>query len=211
MSAPTSRVIGLFPTPLLHAPGVVPEHTVALLRGQFLEAARKANGRSARLSHTQILRQGEDPLLSELSTRLLPSVTEFGELIFGEQLEWCIKEMWGNVLQAGGQQSLHNHANSFISGVVYLTRPHRDASLTFARGIGHPGFVFSNAHAGSLQGPFNADKWIMPAVQPGDLVLFPSHLLHEVPQNPGPDRVSLAFNAIPGRLDAWGYQISLRP
>jgi hypothetical protein len=211
MSAHPSRVIGLFPTPLLHAPGLVPEGTVALLRERFLEAARQANGRSPRLSHTQILRHGDDAVLSALSSLLLPGVSEFGELLFGERLDWCIKEMWGNVLEAGGHQALHNHANSFVSGVVYLTHSHAEASLTFARGIGQSGFVFSNAHAGSRMGPFNAEKWIMPVVQPGDLVLFPSYLLHEVPPNPGPDRVSLAFNAIPRRLDAWGYQISLAP
>ena len=44
---------------------------------------------------------------------------------------------------------------------------------------------------------------------PGDLVLFPSYLLHEVPLNHGDLRITLAFNAIPSRLDAWGYAIGL--
>ena len=56
-------------------------------------------------------------------------------------------------------------------------------------------------------GPFNADKWVAPAPTPGDLLLFPSHLLHEVPANRGAERITLAFNAIPHRLDAWGYAI----
>jgi hypothetical protein len=32
--------------------------------------------------------------------------------------------------------------------------------------------------------------------------------MHAVPMNPGPRRISLAFNAIPTQLDSWGYRIS---
>jgi hypothetical protein len=40
------------------------------------------------------------------------------------------------------------------------------------------------------------------------LVLFPSYLMHAVPPNPGPLRISLAFNAIPTGLNSWGYAVS---
>ena len=40
-------------------------------------------------------------------------------------------------------------------------------------------------HAAVVSGPYNADKWISPAPSPGDLVLFPSYLLHAVPPNEG--------------------------
>ena len=46
-----------------------------------------------------------------------------------------------------------------------------------------------------------------PHPEPGDAVLFPSYLMHAVPPNAGERRVSLAFNAIPSRLDSWGYTI----
>ena len=42
---------------------------------------------------------------------------------------------------------------------------------------------------------------------PGDMVLFPSYLMHAVPPNAGERRVTLSFNAIPTRLDSWGYII----
>jgi hypothetical protein len=32
--------------------------------------------------------------------------------------------------------------------------------------------------------------------------------MHAVPTNPGPRRITLALNAIPTRLDSWGYAIS---
>jgi hypothetical protein len=34
------------------------------------------------------------------------------------------------------------------------------------------------------------------------------YVLHEVPANAGARRVTLAFNAIPHRLDTWGYGVS---
>jgi len=207
VSASSSRVIGLFPTPVLHAERVVSAEVVEELREHFVRGARQANAKSSQLAHTEILQPAADQRLGALSARVASRIADFGELLFGERLEWAIKEMWVNVLEAGGHQGLHSHANSFISGVVYLTPPHPQASLVFVKALGQPAFVFKNTHGTSGTGPFNADKWVMPSVAAGDLVLFPSYLLHEVPANVGDTRVSLAFNAIPDRLNAWGYRI----
>lgn len=46
-----------------------------------------------------------------------------------------------------------------------------------------------------------------PAPEPSDIVSFPNCLMHAVPPNPGERRVTRAFNAIPSRLDSWGYKI----
>ena len=54
-------------------------------------------------------------------------------------------------------------------------------------------------------GPYNADKWISPSAEPGDMV--PSELPHaRRPPNPGERRITMSFNAIPTRLDL-GYAI----
>ena len=44
-------------------------------------------------------------------------------------------------------------------------------------------------------------------VEAGDLILFPSYMLHAVPRNEGGQRISVALNAIPDHLDSWGYTI----
>jgi ectoine hydroxylase-related dioxygenase (phytanoyl-CoA dioxygenase family) len=46
-------------------------------------------------------------------------------------------------------------------------------------------------------GPYNAGKYQLPEAKPGDVVLFPSYLYHEVPVNPGERRLTVAFNAMP--------------
>ena len=129
--------------------------------------------------------------------------------MFGENLSWSIKEIWGNVLEQGGRQTLHNHANSFVSGILYLTPSHPSANTVFVKSPGGQDFVLNNTNARAELGPYNAGKWVSPDPSPGDMILFPSYLLHEVPTNQGGRRISMAFNAIPNRLDSWGYTLSL--
>lgn len=195
----------------MHASGAVGPDLLAQLRQHLLPQAETANSRSTGLSHTTILQPQDDALLARLITHITPQIESFGELLFGERLVWTVKEAWLNRLETGGQQGLHNHANSLVSAVLYLTPVHESAATVFVKAMGHAGYVFSNAHAGTATNPFNADKWVMPAVAAGDMVLFPSHLLHEVPVNQGGQRLTLAMNAIPQRLDAWGYRIGLQP
>jgi uncharacterized protein (TIGR02466 family) len=154
-----------------------------------------------------MLRPQDNPLFVAAATAIGPKLIDFGALLFGERIGWSIKEMWVNVLDTGGRQAMHNHANSFISGVVYLTEIDPSACTVFMKSPGGTDFSFRNDHAGMTPGPYSADKWISPEPLPGDLVLFPSYLMHAVPPNAGGRRVTLSFNAIPTRLDSWGYAI----
>lgn len=201
------EVISLFPTPFLRAPAALPPLLVQGLLEHFSAAALQENNASANLSHTRMLKPSDSPLLLDVAGLITPKLSEFGALMFGEQMGWSLKEMWVNVLDQGGRQSVHNHANSFISGVVYLTPTDESSRTVFMKSPGGHDFSFKNDHAGVVTGPFNADKWISPMPSPGDLVLFPSYLMHAVPPNAGARRITLAFNAIPLRLDSWGYTV----
>jgi len=202
-----TEVISLFPTPFMRAPGTLSPFLVEGLVGHFSGQAVQDNNASSNLSHTQMLRPSDSGLLVEAAALITPKLSEFGALLFGERMGWSIKEMWVNLLDTGGRQSMHNHANSFISGVVYLTPTHESARTVFMKSPGGADFSFKNDHAGIATGPFNAEKWVSPMPQPGDMVLFPSFLMHAVPPNEGDRRITMAFNAIPTRLDSWGYAI----
>lgn len=204
-------VFELFPTPVMRVPAVLAPEAARALAQRLAQGARVANDRSEQLSHTRILAPGDDAWLDAVVEKIGPHLQAFGQLLFGESLRWIVKEIWVNVLQHGGRQSLHNHANCFASGVLHLTPSDPSACTTFTRSLGGGEFAFRNTHAGTTTGPFNAEKWVAPPPEPGDLILFPSHLLHEVPVNKGPERITLAFNAVPHRLDAWGYALSFSP
>jgi hypothetical protein len=188
------EVFGLFPTPLLRAPGTLGTRLVDGLVQHFNALATNANKASDNLSHTEILRPEGNPLFVDA-------------LMFGERLDWSIKEMWVNVLDTGGLQAPHTHANSFISGVVYLTPTHPDSQTVFMKSSGGTEFLLKNEHADVSPTPFNGDRWVCPSPAPGDLILFPSYLMHGVPANQGERRITLSFNAIPHGLDSWGYAI----
>lgn len=202
------EVIGLFPVPFMRIPGAIEKQLVAGLIEHFSSSAELANNSSKNLSHTTMLRPSDSPLLVQAAAAITPLLGEFGALLFGERLGWALKEMWVNVLDTGGRQAMHNHANSFISGVAYLTPTHPDARTVFMKAPGGTDFSFKNDHAGVVTSQYNAEKWISMQPEPGDVVLFPSYLMHAVPPNPGERRITLAFNAIPRALDSWGYKIS---
>jgi len=202
-----SEVIGLFPTPFMRVPAALPADLISGLVQHFSTLAVRDNNSSANLSHTEMLSPSDSPLLVETAALVTPHLTEFGALLFGERMGWSLKEMWVNVLDTGGHQAMHNHANSFISAVVYLTPTHTSSRTVFMKSPGGTDFSFKNDHPGMVTGSFNAEKWISPEPEPGDLVLFPSYLMHAVPPNAGERRITLAMNAIPSRLDSWGYTI----
>jgi uncharacterized protein (TIGR02466 family) len=201
------EVFGLFAVPFMRAPATLPPKLVASLVEHFTALATRDNNSSSNLAHTQMLRPNDSPLLADAATLIAPKLSEFGVHLLGERLPWLMKEMWVNVLDAGGRQAMHNHANSFSSGVVYLTPTHPGSQTVFMKSPGGSDFLFRNDHAGIRPGEFSADKWVSPAPVPGDMVLFPSYLMHAVPPNQGGRRLTLSFNAIPSQLDSWGYVV----
>lgn len=209
MSATTApEITSLFPTPFMRSPRALPLALVTALATHFGKLVDRENSSSPNLSHTSMLKPSDSPLLGDVAALLTPLLGEFGTLLFGDRLGWSLKEMWVNVLDTGGRQAMHNHANSFISGVVYLTPTHPDARTVFMKAPGGSDFAFKHDHAQVNSGPYNADKWISPQPDPGDVVLFPSYLMHAVPMNSGERRITMAFNAIPTHLDSWGYRIA---
>lgn len=201
----------LFPIPLLRSPSLLPqalnEAAVAAIRNARIEN----NMRSDQLFHTQVADPRDNNLFRQIAELTMPKLVEFGYLLFGEKLRWTVKEMWTNMLENGGSQALHSHANSFVSGILYLTPSHPACKTVFVRPPGGSDFSFRHHTRTAAIGPFNAGKYVLPETEPGDLVLFPSYLYHEVPRNQGDQRITIAFNAIPDSLDCWGYRINFTP
>lgn len=116
-----------------------------------------------------------------------------GHVVEGVQI--C--SSWANSLPDGHRINQHNHANSYISGCIYLTE-------------GSP-IEFFNAGLNDQVFNFAPEKRFDPTngmtfgsvyfdVAPGQVLLFPSGLVHAVRRNSGPTRYSIAFNALPTGL-----------
>src|SRR5262249_10964128 len=153
------EIFGIFPIPIMRAPGALPKPLVGGLVDHFTKQATRDNNSSTNLSHTKMLKPSDSPLLTEVAALMGPKLVEFGFHLYGERLEWMLRGMWVNVLDKGGRQAMHNHANSFVSGVVYHTPTHPSAQTVFMKSPGGTEFMFRNDHKGMTPGEFSADKW----------------------------------------------------
>ena len=206
-----AKLIDLFPIPFMISRGQVKPGLVERLRERTLASHVQSNARTGLLSHTEMVDPQSEPLFLEVVDAVMPEIDAFGEHLLGDTFNWTVKEIWTNVLEPGGSQFMHTHANSFVSGIVYLSRPHPSTRTIFSRGAGGSDFVFKHDVAEGKAGKYNAERWMVPEVDPGDLVLYPSYLLHGVPPNEGGQRITVAFNAIPDSLDSLGYKIRFSP
>ena len=202
-----SKVIGLFPTPLMVANSAIDRDLVNVLAERACEKANEGNARSDLLSHTEMVEPESESMFMAVVEKVMPEVRRFGVLLFGDDLDWTIKEMWLNVLDHGGSQFLHSHANSFMSGIIYLSESDPSSRTMFQRHAGAGEYVFKHDGREGMNNDFTSDRWVIPEVNPGDMALYPSHLLHGVPPNQGGRRITLAFNAIPDHLKSFGYEI----
>ena len=201
-------VTPLFPTPVMHVKRLVDEPTLAAMAAHLEGQSWFRNVHTDLLTHTEIVDPASSKMFLKVRKLVMPKVVDFGGVLFGERLKWSVKEMWVNVLHKGGHQATHSHANSFVSGVIYLTDSHPSSNIVFHRNEGGGvNFVFANSHDKMEINPYNAAKWQSDDIEAGDLMLFPSYMLHGVPPNQGGKRVSLAFNAIPDQINSWGYKI----
>ena len=109
-----------------------------------------------------------------------------------------ITQSWLNKVQPGGYHTLHNHRNSYLSGVFYI-KCVPDDNIMFNnkyRKI-NPSFEFPK----KVTTPTNNDV-IQVKVEEGDLILFNSLLPHAVMPNETEDidRISLSFDTFPTYL-----------
>jgi uncharacterized protein (TIGR02466 family) len=203
--AATARIMGLFPTPFMKVDGFLDDGLLNAFRERAGAVSRSRNSATDLLSHTEMIDPSADTASGELARRVVPHLVSFGSLLFSAELRWSIKEVWLNVLEPGGSQFMHTHANSLASGIVYVNDPHPSTRTVFRKSTGGGEFILKNDVP---LGHFSSDTWIVPDAKAGDLVLYPSYLLHGVPPNEGGQRITLAFNAIPDHLDSLGYRIS---
>lgn len=202
------HIEGLFPTPVMRVEKVFSDAELDALQENINSSPKVANAKTDLLTHTEPLGVDDIEGLNNLDERLQDYFRDFGFLLFGENMHWTIKELWLNASVTGGAQLLHSHANSLITAVIYLTDVHPSARIIFHKPMGGTNFVFSNSHAESATTPYNAERWVPDEVNRGDIIFFPSYLLHAVPPNQGNQtRMSIAMNAMPERLKSWDYEV----
>ena len=103
-------------------------------------------------------------------------------------VEPYITQSWVNWTELHQKHERHKHANSFVSGIVFLSDD--DAPVSFYR----PATLFNLSPEVDEYDMVNCEKFNYPTKK-GKMLIFPSTLEHEVPlQTVDKTRISLSFN-----------------
>jgi uncharacterized protein (TIGR02466 family) len=134
----------------------------------------------------------EDSIFKELKNQILnyskKYVTDIGFHVEDVQ----ISNSWSYITHKHNKENIfHDHGNSLISGVFYLTK---GSDLLFQTDL-YSNLLFKTSINSQSQAQKN---FYSVTPQEGLLVLFPSHLQHSVNRNEEDiERISIAFNIIP--------------
>jgi len=122
--------------------------------------------------------------------------------------KYMISTSWVTYTKRGGRSQQHKHRNSFWSGVYYFQDeyPEGSAGIAFHNPWeGAPDINFADLDIENFN-KLNSNMWCYQP-QPKQLLLFPSHLEHEIMTHEADTlRHSLAFNIVP--VERWGGQDS---
>ena len=113
-----------------------------------------------------------------------------------EYEEFFLTESWMNISGKGGYQKIHNHANSIISGVLYLKSKSEHPPLEFKKQkIEFEPFISLAEHY-KLGNPNTAHTLAFPCTE-NTMLIFNSHLHHGHEASViEEDRVGIAWNGL---------------
>ena len=109
--------------------------------------------------------------------------------------EWYMQNSWVVEHEPNGFGQEHLHNNSLISGVYYLDVPKHSGNITFHKPSGLTNIFHVSTNIPFKEyTPTNCGSWSF-APREGDIILFPSHLIHSIGMNETNKlRYSLSFN-----------------
>lgn len=115
---------------------------------------------------------------------------------FPENASLYITQSWFTFTEKDQYHHIHNHPNSYLSGVMYFNVDPATDKIYFKNPNMRQILVEKKQYT-----PFNCDEWSV-VTEIGKLLLFPSYIDHYVKDYQGErPRVSLAFNTfIKGQL-----------
>ena len=137
------------------------------------------------------------PECANLKKQIFEQVDVFTRkyLTVKNHINFYMQNSWGVKHHKGDWGQQHEHANSLLSGVLYLETNKDSGSICF-----HKPYGYTNLFHPSTLIPMNnfeshnSDEWNH-VPENGDILLFPAHLHHSIKENKSNIiRYSIAFN-----------------
>jgi len=138
-----------------------------------------------------------DPSLKDIATWIEMQAKDYLDNELGiEYDEFFFSESWININAKGGEQKVHNHSNSIISGTYYLKSLDGHPPLDFHK-VKHEAEPFISLTEHFKQGnPNTSAKLSFPCTQ-NSMLVFQSQLYHGHMANQlEEDRIGLSWNAL---------------
>jgi uncharacterized protein (TIGR02466 family) len=181
----SSKIIELFPTALYITN--INEKINPRYKEYLLNLPTIANMGNTRSEDGYIL---NDPMFGELKEFIKLNIKEYLSKIYGNiDLDVYITQSWANCTEPKQFHHKHRHPNSFISGVFYINAVNGKDMIKFHNDKSS----FFDIRTEKANNYNSQDVVIL--VETGDLVLFPSNFVHEVPPTTSKEtRISIAFN-----------------
>jgi uncharacterized protein (TIGR02466 family) len=141
-------------------------------------------------SRTDLLERDAFMPLSEYLIKASEGVLHYLRFKFDH---FYVSECWANLNGAGQVHPRHNHPNSVLSGVYYVSAPEACGDIVFYDPRAQAGILHPAVKESTLQ---NSHRQVVPPAD-GLLILFPAWLEHSVEQNKsGKERLSISFNVM---------------
>ena len=116
-------------------------------------------------------------------------INKFTKNIYQSDQKLVVTQCWLNKNPKGSSRHEHCHPNSIISGVFYFKQNSTLPPIKFCKTLQH-GIRLNSKKYNNL----NSDTFFLSCTD-GELILFPSNLIHSVPLNTGnEERISMSFN-----------------
>lgn len=187
-----SEILGLFPVPIFLDEIIVPEEFKEYVKS--IEYSEKTSGHVSK--ETYIL---DKPEFTGLKNSIMDKLFEYTNNVLNvnhENIHFEMQNSWIFKMEQGDHGVQHDHANSLISGVLYLNVDDDSGKIYFHK-------LHDNLFPPVIQIPFNeynlfnSNSWFL-SPKNNMLVLFPANISHSIgTQYSKTTRYSLAFNFFP--------------
>jgi uncharacterized protein (TIGR02466 family) len=135
----------------------------------------------------------------ELRSFILANAMSLATEVLGHNVKGLADVLsWVSFKTRGEEHKAHTHPNSFISGVYYYSDVAEDTPIVFKRARSSTNSQELLVAKDNINiNQFSSETFTLKPKK-GDLILFPSYLMHYVPKNPHDTiRTSVAVNIMP--------------
>ena len=157
-----------------------------------------------------------DPKFSDIQDEVLKTTQKFCSKLTSRSKEddWNVVCSWLNIQKPQNKGfDYHNHIDSFVSGVLYLKGSNMSLSFRDEPRLASVCNTWNIDYDIIVRHTWHPDITI--PVDVGDLILFPSYVLHQPNNNESEEyRVSIAYNFMPSRTNPkykrpWTMELNL--